>query len=219
MRRLIKISISIILIFLFSVVVPNSSAKSYKPIKKRILHLYECDLWGNRVSNSASGKLEFHLEGPDFEFKFKAKDLEPNLKYVLLRSLEPETLLPFQFEIIAEKISDGSGRLSIKGSYSFDLDLISAKFQLVPEYMLSLPIDGSPGPPGRYISGQGLIGYNDTDTELQSGCQSSGTNFDQLGISKGEKAIDFTLQSTEGDEFALYEFLIKPVVLIFGAYT
>ena len=43
-----------------------------------------------------------------------------------------------------------------------------------------------------------------------------------MGISKGEKAIDFTLESTAGDEFALYEFLgkeNKPVVLIFGAYT
>ena len=212
--------------FLFSVVVPNSSANSFKPItetckpqKKSILRLYECDLWGNRVPDSATGKLKFHPEGPEFEFRFKAKYLEPNRKYVLLRSLEPETLLPFQFEILSEKISDDSGRLSVKGSYSFDLDLISAKFQLIPEYMLYLPTDGSPGPPGRYISGQGLIGYNDTDTEMQSGCQASGTNFDELGISKGEKAIDFTLQSTEGDEFALYEYLNKPLVLIFGAYT
>jgi hypothetical protein len=221
MGRSIGISIVTILMLLFAVVLPNSIAKSVKPTKEGILDLIENDLWGNIVGEGARGKLKFNVEGPNFNFDFKGTGLEPHINYVLIRSLEPETILPYKFEVIAEEISDEQGNLFIAGSYNFNLDLNSAEFLLVPEYMLVLPDNGR-GRPGKYLTGQGLIGYNDTDTGLRCGCQSSGTNFDLSGISKGEKAIDFTLESTAGDEFALYEFQgkeNKPVVLIFGAYT
>jgi hypothetical protein len=219
--KLVGISISTIFILFFAIVLPNSSAKSVKPPREGVLDLLENDLWGNIKRDGASGKLKFNVEGPNFDFDFKGKGLEAQIRYALIRSGEPETILPYQFEIIAEGISDDQGTLHIAGSYNFNLDLISAEFLLVPGSMLDLPANGR-GRPGRYLSGQGLIGYNDTETELQSGCQSSGTNFDLLGIPKGQKAINFTLESTEGDEFRLYEFLgneNKPVVFVFGAYT
>jgi len=219
MGRLLEISVSIALLIVFAVFVPNSIAK--KTGKGELL-FNEKDLWGNVVSEGANGELEYNLEGPNFDFEFKAIGLELNKDYALIRSLEPETNMPYWFENIEEGTSDDQGNLIIKSSYNFGIDLISAEFLLVPVEMLDLLTNGRPSPSGRYLSGQGLIKYNDTDTELRCGCQASGTSFDEVGIPIGEKAVDFTLISTTGDAFRLYEFLgneNKPVVLIFGAYT
>jgi len=222
MGKRLAISITIVVLTVFVLVVPNSIAKSVKPAKKGILDLVEKDLWGNVVTGGAKGKLFFNLEGSYFDFKIKADGLEPNKSYALIRSLEPQTILPYWFENLVEGTSDRKGKISIKDSYNFDIDLISAEFVLIPVEMLDLLTNGRPSPPGRYLSGQGLIAYDDTDNALKCGCQSSGTSFDQVGIPVGEKAVDFTLRSTADDEFGLYEFLgkeQKPLVLIFGAYT
>jgi len=219
MGRILAISVSIALSIVFAVFVPDSIAK---PTGKGNLLFNEKDLWGNVVSEGANGELEYNSEGPNFDFKFKAIGLESNKDYALIRSLEPETNMPYWFENIEEGTSDDKGNLTIKSSYNFGIDLISAEFLLVPLEMLDFLTNGRPSPSGRYLSGQGLIKYNDTDTELKCGCQASGTSFDEVGISIGEKAVDFTLISTTGDAFGLYEFLVnenKPVVLIFGAYT
>ena len=222
MERVSKIVLAI-LIMLFVEGLLYFQAEADKPTKNQVIRLYQNDLWGNKIEEGAHGKLEFNTTGPDFEFIFKGELLEPNLSYALIRSREPGTSLPYRFEHIVQGISDDDGDLYISGSYDFNIDLISAKFLLVPEYLLDLPANGRPGPSGKYISGQGLIGYNDTDTDLQCGCQSSGASgFDQLGIQKGEKAIDFTLRNLENEDFNLYQFLLtenKPLVLIFGAYT
>ena len=222
MGKRLAVSITIFLLMVFAIVVPNSIAKSVKPTQKGVLDLVEKDLWGCVVAKGAKGKLFFKLEGPFFDFKIRIRGLEPNKGYALIRSLEPVTNLPYCLEVLAEGTSNDKGHLLIKDSYNFDIDLISAEFLLVPVDMLDLVTNGRPSPSGRYLSGQGLIGYNDTDTELKCGCQASGTSFDQVGIPVGEKAVDFTLKSTTDEVFVLYEFLgqeQKPLVLIFGAYT
>lgn len=226
MGRILVISVSIVLLIVFAVFVPNSIAeptgRGKEPTRRGKLRFNEKDLWGNVVPKGANGELKYNLEGPNFDFEFKAKGLESNKDYAIIRSLEPETNMPYWFENIEEGTSDNRGMLVIKSSYNFDIDLISAEFLLVPLEMLDLLINGRPSPSGRYLSGQGLIKYNDTDTELKCGCQASGTSFDEVGIPIGEEAVDFTLIDTTDDEFALYEFLgneNKPVVLIFGAYT
>lgn len=222
MGKRLAISITIVLLMVFTVVVPNSIAKSVKPTKKGVLDLIEKDLWGNVVAEGATGKLFYNLEGSYFDFKIKANGLEPNKSYALIRSLEPQTILPYWLENIVEGTSNDMGEILINDSYNFNIDLISAEFLLVPVEMLELLTNGRPSPSGRYLSGQGLIGYDDTDNDLKCGCQSSGTSFDQVGIPVGEKAVDFTLRSTENDGFGLYEYLgkeEKPLVLIFGAYT
>ena len=219
MGRISAISVSIALLIVFAAFVPDSIAKS---TGKGNLLFNEKDLWGNVVSEGAKGKLKYNLEGPNFDFQFKATGLESNKDYALIRSLEPKTNMPYWFENIEEGASDDQGNLVIKSSYDFGIDLISAEFLLVPLEMLDFLTNGRPSPSGRYLSGQGLINYNDTDTELKCGCQASETSFDGVGIPIGEKAVDFTLLSTTGHAFGLYEFLAyenNPVVLIFGAYT
>ena len=131
--------------------------------------------------------------------------------------------LPYFYDLMATETSDDDGNLSIEGSYNFEIDLITAKFHLVPQYMLDRPGGDPPYryASGRYLSGQGLIRYNDTDTDLQCGCDASGINFNEVGIPVGGQAIDFRLKNIEGEDSTLYGILEdgKPLLLIFGAYT
>lgn len=222
MRRLM-VSFTAVLMILFVVNLPHSSAKNHTPSEQKFLELHEKDVWGNKIKDGAQGKLKFNLIGPAFEFIFNGEGLEANIDYALLRSLEPESRLPYKIERIGEGISDDKGDLHIAGSHNFEMDIISAEFLLLPEYLLDLPTNGRPAPSGKYLSGQGLIGYDDTDTELKCGCQALGApDFDQRGIPEGEQAIDFTLRSIDNKVINLYEDLLaedKPLVLIFGAYT
>ena len=220
MGKRVTISVIIVLLMVFTVVVTNSIAE--KPTGRGELSLNEKDLWGNVVSGGANGKLEYNMEGPNFDFELKAEGLEPNKVYVLIRSLEPQTNVPDFLEDISQGTSNDDGEIKIEASYNFDIDLISAEFLLVPVEMLELLTNGRPSPSGRYLSGQGIIGYNDTDAELKCGCQVITSNFGQAGIPIGEKAVDFTLTTTEGEVFQLYQYLNqekKPLVMVFGAYT
>ena len=222
MGKRLTIYITMVLLMVFTVVTPNLIAKSVKPTQEGVLDLVEKDLWGNVVTGGAKGKLFYNLEGQYFDFRFQANGLEPNKDYALIRSLEPETNVPYFLEDISQGTSNDEGVIKIKGSYNFDIDLISAEFLLVPVEMLELLTNGRPSPSGRYLSGQGIIGYNDTDAELKCGCQVITREFGQAGIPIGEKAVDFTLTTTEGEVFQLYQYLNqenKPLVMVFGAYT
>ncbi len=222
MGRILAISVSIVLLIVFAINEPYTMAKPNTPQEKGELVFNEKDLWGNVVAEGASGKLSYNYEGNKFDYEFNAIGLEPNKDYALIRSFEPQTNLPYRFEDIEEGTSDDQGNLTINGSYNFNIDLISAEFLLVPVEMLELLTDGRPSPSGRYLSGQGLIGYDDTNAELKCGCQASGISFELVGIPIGEKAVDFTLRTATDEGFNLYEYLgeeMKPLVMVFGAYT
>ena len=59
---------------------------------------------------------------------------------------------------------------------------------------------------------------------LKRDCQPSrpdGRNqFDNAGLEVGERAVDFTLKTTDGTELTLSELLAeKPVMMVFGSFT
>jgi hypothetical protein len=121
---------------------------------------------------------------------------------------------------MASGTSNGGGNLHIARSYNFDIDMVTAKFLLVPTIA---------GSSTKYLVGflvgdEGSVGYDDTDTELKCGCGSAVINgprdFDPMGLPIGTKSVDFTLSSTEGVRYTLSDLhKDKPVVLITGAYT
>ena len=63
MGKRLTISITIVLLMVFTMVTPNLIAKSVKPTKEGVLDLVEKDLWGNVVSGGAKGKLFYKCAG------------------------------------------------------------------------------------------------------------------------------------------------------------
>jgi hypothetical protein len=223
-----KLLLAMFLLVVLALSIPHAWAKSIKPTFAGSLKLSEKDISGNVVTNAALAELKYNVNGSTFDFTLDANGLLQNTLYALIRSQEPETVLPYPgyYDIIKEGTSDSLGSIAMAGSYNFDDDLVSAKFLLVPVSMLNVRTDGRPSPSGRFLSGQGIIvGYHDTETNLKCGCQSSGTNFSSVGLPIGAKAIDFTLETTDFSPsnvrltYNLFSNLTKPVVLITGAFT
>ncbi len=184
------------------------------------LELYQQDSSGSIIGDGARGKMKFNLAGSDFGFLFNGHRLDPNTPYTLMRSREPLLTLPYRFEVMASGQSNGGGNLHIAGSYNFDIDLVTAKFLLVP----AIAGSSTKHLVGFLVGDEGSIGYDDKDTDLKCGCQSAlitgPRDFDPLGLPIGTKGVDFTLSSTEGVRYTLSGLLKdKPVVLITGAYT
>jgi hypothetical protein len=222
-----KLLIAMISLIVFALPLPHTWAKSIKPTVTGTLDLIEKDIWGNVLPNAACGKLKYNAEGSTFDFTFLGNSLPPNTSYALIRSLEPETVLPYYYDILSEGTSNSLGAITITGSYNFDDNLVSAKFLLVPVNMLNVLTNGRPTPSGRFLSGQGLIGYVDTDSNLKCGCKASTIDFSNVGLPVGAKAVDFTLETTSYDTsdpnvrstYNLFSNLKKPVLLITGAFT
>jgi cytochrome oxidase Cu insertion factor (SCO1/SenC/PrrC family) len=59
--------------------------------------------------------------------------------------------------------------------------------------------------------------------ELSRNCQRAetvGNDFKDVGLSIGQRAVNFTLKDTQGAEFRLSQLLVeRPVVMVFGSFT
>ena len=58
--------------------------------------------------------------------------------------------------------------------------------------------------------------------ELSRNCQlaESRDDFKDVGLSIGQRAVNFTLKDTQGAEFRLARLLVeRPVVMVFGSFT
>jgi hypothetical protein len=194
------------------------------------LDLYQQDWLGKIVPHGAQGKLKFTLSGPSFQFAFEGERLDQNKGYSLLRSWEPDLLLPNRFEVIGSGTADAHGNLHISGSYNFNADLLSAVILLIPTDEISQQADGAWGLltvnyQSKHLFGEASISFDDTTAALKRGGKSppySPASFDQQGLQIGQKAADFTLISAVGDKVSLYQLLQttnKPVFLQTGSFT
>ncbi len=210
------------------------------------LDFFEMDSLGKVVVNGAQGKLRYNLSGPSFKFSFNGRKLLPGLDYTLIRSREPEITWPNRYEVLGKATADSYGNLTITDSYKFGMDLLAAKFLLIPsKFVPDNHADPNASIPVRYASkflvGQGAISFEDTTSDLKCGASlrpevlglPGASSFDLLGPQTGDKAVDFTLWGIEGPEtltagnksqpltqYTLSELLkTKPVLLVFGAFT
>lgn len=207
---------------------PSMAASNYGK-----LGLFEQDALGRINVAGAYGILKYNLTGPRFNFNLQASKLDKGISYSLIRSREPEVMLPARYEIFASGISDSGGNLNLSGSYKFNMDLLAAKILLIPTEQ---PPDKTLTYEGKYLFGDGTIKYDDTTTDLICGGNQSPGPSDLLGLQKGDKAVNFSLygldpsdseyplalanQEQKLKQFTLSELLqTKPVLLVNGAFT
>jgi hypothetical protein len=201
--------------------------------KLAFVEFYEMDASGGVVPDGAKGKLQYKQSGPSFDFVFNAQRLEPNTDYTLIRSREPEVAIPNRAEVICRGVSNAAGNLHMADSYKFNLDLLSAKFLLIPsQYENPLrPIEHLE----KFLCCQTPVTYDETASELKCGAfmRPEAPSFDALGPHAGDKAVDFTLWGFKPEnlnpvgnapqpleQFTLSELLKdKPVLLVVGAFT
>jgi hypothetical protein len=198
-------------------VLPAAATNAYKK-----LNLYEQDAYGQIIEGGANGQLEYALTGPNLIFEFKAAGLDPNTEYALIRSREPDVILPARYEIIAKKNSDVYGKLKIESSFNFQMSILSAKILLVPTSIYPdppaqpKPLGQVPDPlpstditySGKFLIGNGSIRslefeyiYSHEDLVkfgLICGGNLSPGPSDQNGLQVGDQVIDFTLFGIKG---------------------
>ncbi len=112
------------------------------------------------VPGGAWGYMTYNLSGSTFNYAFSATGLkQANTSYSLIYYPEPQTTWPHPVTVIDNSgMSDGSGNLSLTGSYEFGADLNNAKIWLV----LSGDIVGgslSGWQPTEYLFEHNLITY------------------------------------------------------------
>lgn len=123
------------------------------------LYLYEKDSGWVIVPGGAWGLLTYNFKGHTFDYTFNATGLKQlGTGYSLIYYPEPQTTWPHPVIVIDSGTSDGSGNLSLTGSYEFNADLNNAKIWLV----LSGDIVGgslSGWQPTEYLFEHNLITY------------------------------------------------------------
>ncbi|MDI6853494.1 MAG: hypothetical protein QME75_07830 [Deltaproteobacteria bacterium] len=243
MRRLVSHCLAVFIAFALGVLPADVAAGSaifalsrYKVAAKSkvaFAEFYEIDASGAVVPDGAKGKLQYKQSGPSFDFVFNAQRLEPNTEYALIWSREPEVTIPNKAEVICRGVSNGAGNLNMADSYKFNLDLLSAKFLLIPSrYENPLrPIEHLEN----FLLCQTPVSFEETGSELKCGAfmRPEAPDFDALGPNAGDKAVDFTLWGFKPEnlnpvgnapqpleKFTLSELLKeKPVLLVVGAFT
>lgn len=137
------------------------------------LYLYEKNTtdW-SIVEDGAWGKMKFNLAGPEFDFVFNGKGLNPDTGYSLIYYADPGNN---PGALIASGTSNGGGNIHLGGSTELGMDLpdpadynypTGAKIWLV----LSADYDAANTSmtawnPAEYLFENNLITYDDTEVE------------------------------------------------------
>lgn len=113
------------------------------------------------IVDGAWGKMEYKLSGPEFDFVFNGKGLEPGLEYALI--VYKGTAWPGEGICLGSALANGGGNVHISDSVEIDRDLDQVKIWLV----LADDTDGdglmTAWDPASYLFENDLIDFDDTD--------------------------------------------------------
>ena len=172
MKKLIAISLAVVLVLTLGAGVALAAGKNGQAGKSNVghLYLYEKDPtdW-SIVEDGAWGKMKYNLSGSTFDFVFNGHGLEANTDYSLIYYPELQTTWPWPVTVIDSGMTNNGGNINLAGSVELNMDLPDpnnpqdgAKIWLV---LTADIINGELAGwnPTEYLFENNLIKYDDTD--------------------------------------------------------